>query len=82
MAGQAGLVGHITVGDGAIVTAQSGVSKSVPAGAIVSGYPARPFEVTQKAHAYVHNLPKLFDTIKELKKKIEELENKLKDRNG
>jgi len=82
LAGQAGLVGHITVGDGAIVTAQSGVSKSVPAGAIVSGYPARPFQENQKSHAYVHNLPKMFDLIKELKKRIEELEAKLKDKAG
>lgn len=76
LAGQAGLVGHITIGDGAIVTAQSGVSKSIPAGAMFSGYPARPFNETQKSHAYVHNLPKFFDLVKELKKKIEELENK------
>ncbi|MFA4989356.1 MAG: UDP-3-O-(3-hydroxymyristoyl)glucosamine N-acyltransferase [Candidatus Omnitrophota bacterium] len=77
LAGQAGLVGHITVGDNAIVTAQSGVSKSIPAGAMFSGYPARPFQENQRAHAYVHNLPKLFDTVKELKKKIEELKAKL-----
>jgi len=80
LAGQAGLVGHITVGDNAIVTAQSGVSKSIPAGAIVSGYPARPFQENQKSHAYVHSLPKMFDLVKELKKKIAELENKLKDK--
>jgi len=79
LAGQAGLVGHIVIGDGAIVTAQSGVSKSIPAGAMFSGYPARPFNETQKSHAYVHNLPKLFDLVKELKAKIEGLENKLKD---
>lgn len=82
LAGQAGLVGHITVGDNAVVTAQSGVSKSIPAGAIFSGYPARPFQENQKSHAYVHNLPKLFDTVKELKKKIEELEKKLKDKDS
>ncbi|MCX5696015.1 MAG: UDP-3-O-(3-hydroxymyristoyl)glucosamine N-acyltransferase [Candidatus Omnitrophica bacterium] len=80
LAGQAGLVGHITVGDGAIVTAQSGVSKSIPAGAMFSGYPARPFLENQKAHAYVHNLPKMFDLLKELKKKIEDFETKLKDK--
>ncbi len=79
LAGQAGLVGHISVGDNAIVTAQSGVSKSIPAGAMFSGYPARPFHENQKAHAYVHNLPKLFDLVKELKKKIEDLEGKLKN---
>ena len=76
LAGQAGLVGHITVGDNAIVTAQSGVSKSIPAGAMFAGYPARPFLENQKSHAHVHNLPKMFDLVKELKKKIEELEKK------
>ena len=80
LAGQAGLVGHITVGDNAIVTAQSGVSKSIPAGAMFAGYPARPFLENQKAHAYVHNLPKMFDLVKDLKKKIEDLENKLKEK--
>lgn len=80
LAGQAGLVGHITVGDGAIVTAQSGVSKSVPANTMVSGYPARPFNVTQKVNACAQNLPKLFDLVKELKAKIEELEKRLKDK--
>ena len=78
LAGQVGLVGHISVGDGAIVTAQSGVSKSVPANTMFAGYPARPFNETRKADACVHNLPKLFDLVKELKKKIEELEAKLK----
>ncbi len=77
LAGQAGLVGHITVGNNAIVTAQSGVSKSVPADTMVSGYPARPFMTTQRVNASLQNLPKLFDLVRELKKKIEELETKL-----
>jgi UDP-3-O-[3-hydroxymyristoyl] glucosamine N-acyltransferase len=80
LAGQAGLVGHITVGDKARVTAKSGVIKSIPAGAMFAGYPARPFLENQKSHAHVHNLPKMFDLVKELKKKIESLENKLKEK--
>ncbi|MDD5109246.1 MAG: UDP-3-O-(3-hydroxymyristoyl)glucosamine N-acyltransferase [Candidatus Omnitrophica bacterium] len=78
LGGQAGLVGHITVGDNAIVTAQTGVAKSVPANTMVSGYPARPFMTTQRANASLQNLPKLFDLVKELKKKIEELEARIK----
>ncbi len=78
LGGQAGLVGHINIGDNAIVTAQSGVAKSVPADTMVSGYPARPFMTTQRANASLQNLPKLFDLVKELKKRIEELEAKLK----
>ena len=78
LAGQAGLVGHITIGDNAIVTAQSGVAKSVPADIMVSGYPARPFMTTQRVNASLQNLPKLFELVKELKKKVEELEARLK----
>jgi UDP-3-O-[3-hydroxymyristoyl] glucosamine N-acyltransferase len=77
LGGQVGLVGHINIGDNAIVTAQSGVAKSVPANTMVSGYPARPFMTTQRANASLQNLPKLFDLVKELKKKIEELEARL-----
>ncbi|MFA5199564.1 MAG: UDP-3-O-(3-hydroxymyristoyl)glucosamine N-acyltransferase [Candidatus Omnitrophota bacterium] len=78
LGGQAGLVGHINIGDNAIVTAQSGVAKSVPADTMVSGYPARPYMTTQRVNASLQNLPKLFDLVKELKKKIESLEEKLK----
>lgn len=77
LGGQAGLVGHISVGDNAIVTAQTGVAKSVPAGTMVSGYPARPFMTTQRANASLQNLPKLSELVKELKKRIEELESRL-----
>lgn len=80
LAGQAGLVGHITIGDGAVVAAQGGVTKSVPAGVMVSGYPARPHDKAIKVNACVQNLPKLYETVQELKKKIEELELKLKNR--
>jgi len=77
LAGQAGLVGHITIGDNVIVTGQSGVAKSVPADTMVSGYPARPFMTTQRVNASLQNLPKLLDLVRELKKKVEELEARL-----
>lgn len=78
LAGQAGLVGHISVGDGAIVAAQAGVTKSVPANTLVSGYPAKPHNTAKKVNACVQNLPKLYEMVSQLKKKIEELEAKLK----
>jgi UDP-3-O-[3-hydroxymyristoyl] glucosamine N-acyltransferase len=76
IAGQAGLVGHITIGDGAVLAAQAGITKSVPPNTMVSGYPARPHEKAKVINACVQNLPKLYEELKELKKKIEELENK------
>jgi UDP-3-O-[3-hydroxymyristoyl] glucosamine N-acyltransferase len=78
IAGQAGLVGHITIGDRSIVMAQSGVSKSVPADTMVWGYPAKPQNVAKRVNACVQNLPKLYETIAELKKRVEDLEVKLK----
>ncbi len=76
LAGQAGLVGHITIGDGAVVAAQAGVTKSVPANTLVSGYPAKPHNIARRVNACVQNLPKLYETVTLLKKKIEELESR------
>lgn len=80
LAGQAGLVGHITVGDGAVVAAQAGVTKSVPPKAFVSGYPAKPHETAKRVNACVQNLPRLYNTIAELKKRIEELEKQVNNK--
>jgi UDP-3-O-[3-hydroxymyristoyl] glucosamine N-acyltransferase len=82
LAGQAGLVGHIHVGDGAIVAAQAGVAKDVPARTMVSGYPAKPHPIALRINACVQNLPRLYETVAGLKKKIAELEGRLKDKNG
>lgn len=78
LAGQVGLVGHIKIGDNSIVMAQSGVSKTVPENTTMWGYPAKPVNVAKQVNACVQNLPRLYETIKELKKKIEDLEARLK----
>ena len=78
LAGQVGVVGHISIGDNAIAMAQSGVNKSIPAGTTVWGYPAKPAETARKVNACVQNLPRLYDAVSELKKKIAELEAKAK----
>jgi len=80
IAGQAGLAGHISIGDGAVLAAQAGVTKSVPANTIVSGYPARPHDQAKRVNACIQNLPKLYEAVTRLKKKIEELELKLKNK--
>lgn len=80
LAGQAGLVGHINIGDNAVVMAQSGVSKSIPAGTAVWGYPAKPVGIAKRVNAAVQNLPKLYNSIAALKKRIEELEAKIKEK--
>ncbi len=72
--GQAGLIGHIRLGRGAQVGAQSGVSKSVPAGATVFGYPAAPIALFKRVHAYLQRLPQLFQRAKDLEERVERLE--------
>lgn len=76
LAGQAGVVGHLTIGDGAIVAAQSGVSKDIPPGRQVFGSPAQPAKDAYKAHAHVQRLDHYVSMIKDLKKRIEELEKR------
>lgn len=80
IAGQAGLVGHINIGDGAMCAAQAGVTKNVPPNTIVSGYPASEHTESRKLVAHVQRLPKLVALVHDLKKKIEELEDKIKEK--
>ena len=77
LAGQAGIAGHLTIGDGAIVSAKAGVSKSIPANTQVTGYPARPIDKMMEINAHMQLLPKYVQTIRELRKRIDELEKKL-----
>lgn len=74
IAGQAGIGGHINIGDGAIIAARAGVTKSVPAEAVVSGFPAHLHDKAKQVYACVQNLPRLYEQVRELKKKIAELE--------
>lgn len=76
LAGQVGVVGHLSIGDGAIVTAQSGVSKSIKAGEQVFGSPCQPIKQAFRNNAHIQRLDQYVETIKDLKKRIEELEKK------
>ncbi|MFA5362462.1 MAG: UDP-3-O-(3-hydroxymyristoyl)glucosamine N-acyltransferase [Candidatus Omnitrophota bacterium] len=78
LAGQTGLVGHIELGDNVVVMAKSGVSKSVPENTTVWGSPAKPEKAAKEINACVHNLPRFYKTLTELKKRVEELESELK----
>ncbi len=74
LAGQAGLGGHITIGDNAMVGAQGGVTKSIPPGMQVSGYPAREHSMAKRLYAYIARLPDLFNRLKDLENKVKSLE--------
>jgi UDP-3-O-[3-hydroxymyristoyl] glucosamine N-acyltransferase len=70
LAGQAGLVGHITLGRGAKVGAQSGVSRDVPPGASVFGTPSLPVMLEQRITVLRNRLPELFKRVAALEDRL------------
>lgn len=74
LAGQAGVSGHLTIHENSIVYAQSGIGGDVAAGSRVSGSPAFAANVWLRAITAFPKLPELLKTVRELKKKIEQLE--------
>ena len=72
--GQAGIGGHITVGERATLAGQAGVTKDVPANTVVSGYPAREHSLAKRLYAHVAMLPELFRRVKELERRLREVE--------
>jgi UDP-3-O-[3-hydroxymyristoyl] glucosamine N-acyltransferase len=74
LAGQVGISGHLTIHQDAIVYAQSGIGHDVAAGARVSGSPAFAANVWLRAITAFPKLPELLKTVRELKKKVDQLE--------
>ena len=75
LAGQAGLVGHIEVGDQATVAAKAGVSKDVPAKAVFFGYPAEPLDEAKASIARVRRLPKLLERVRKLEAELQAMKD-------
>ncbi|MDQ5984389.1 MAG: UDP-3-O-acylglucosamine N-acyltransferase [Syntrophus sp. SKADARSKE-3] len=78
--GQAGLVGHIAIGNGTMIAARAGVHEDVPPGKIVSGAPHMPHREWLRMVAVMPKLPEIRRTVLSLTKRIEELENLLKEK--
>ncbi|MCD6308759.1 MAG: UDP-3-O-(3-hydroxymyristoyl)glucosamine N-acyltransferase [Candidatus Latescibacteria bacterium] len=77
--GQAGFAGHIEVGEGVFVAGRAGVTKDIPGGIVVSGYPAINHGEHLRIEASMKKAPELFKTVRTLEKRIEELERRLED---
>ena len=81
LAGQAGISGHLTIHDNAVVYAQAGIGGDVDPGAVVAGSPAFDAKEWRRAVTTFPNLPDLWKTVRELKKKVEELEQQARQSN-
>jgi UDP-3-O-[3-hydroxymyristoyl] glucosamine N-acyltransferase len=76
LAGQVGSSGHLTVHEGAIVYAQSGIGGDVEAGGRISGSPAFAAGEWLRAVTAFPKLPDLLKDLRQLKKRVDELERK------
>ena len=74
-AGQVGLVGHVEIADNVIIGAQSGVSKGIKNAGTYFGSPAKEIHTTLRLEGHIRSLPKYAEKLKELEKKIAQLES-------
>ncbi len=82
LAGQAGVSGHLTIHDNAVVYAQSGIGGDVAAGAAVSGSPAFDAAVWRRAITAFPRLPELLKTVRDLTKRVSELEKAAQEKHA
>jgi UDP-3-O-[3-hydroxymyristoyl] glucosamine N-acyltransferase len=76
LTGQVGVSGHLTIHDNAVVYAQSGIGGDVKEGSVVSGSPAFDARDWLRAVTAFQKLPDLVKTVRDLKKRLENLEGK------
>lgn len=82
IAGHAGAAGHLTLGEDSVVYAKSAVTKDMPPGSHLSGFPARPHKQELRIHAATRKLPELLPAFAKLQKRVVELEAKIRELEG
>jgi UDP-3-O-[3-hydroxymyristoyl] glucosamine N-acyltransferase len=82
LAGQVGSSGHLTVHEGAVVYAQSGIGGDVEKGGRISGSPAFAANEWLRAATAFQKLPELLKSVRELKKKVDELRQNVESNPG
>lgn len=65
---QVGITDHVRIGKGALLAGRSGATNDIPAGAVVSGFPARPHGEAKKALVLSARLPELYERIRRLER--------------
>ena len=79
MGGQAGITGHVELGDRIQIGAQSGVSKSLLKSGVYFGSPAMELKTALKRESYIRGLSEQIEKIKKLEEKIASLEQKISE---
>lgn len=71
LAEDVGLTNGITIGDRCIIGASAKVSRSWPAGSVLLGTPAQAMQDEKRQIVLIKKLPRLYETVRELKRKVE-----------
>lgn len=77
IAGQVGVVGHITTTDDVVVEAQSGLSKSIKVAGHYFGSPAKEHRTALRMEVAYRQLPELLRQVQLLQHQVQELKDKL-----
>lgn len=76
LAGQCGINGHIKVGNMVVVGGKAAVANDVPDGKRVMGMPAMDENIAKRMYVSLPKVPEMRKQIKDLEKRIAQLENK------
>jgi UDP-3-O-[3-hydroxymyristoyl] glucosamine N-acyltransferase len=77
-----GVSGHLTIHDGAVVYAQSGIGGDVEAGHMVSGSPAFEAREWLRAITAFPKLPEILRTIRQVQKRLASIDHAGRDAAG
>jgi UDP-3-O-[3-hydroxymyristoyl] glucosamine N-acyltransferase len=74
LAGQVGISGHITLGDGVVMSARSGASKSIDKPGNYGGTPAMLIDNYNRMSVHLRNIEKYVKELKELRTIVDKLQ--------
>jgi UDP-3-O-[3-hydroxymyristoyl] glucosamine N-acyltransferase len=80
LGGQVGVAGHLEIGAYTMVGAKSGVPGNLPANGMFSGIPTIPHREWLRSMGTVPKLPEIRKTLTSLEKRVQELEEKLAEK--
>ncbi len=78
--GQAAVAGHLTIGDNVMIGGRGGATNNVESNQVLSGLPLMPHKQWLRATMSLPKLPEMRKEMKQLKKRLDELEAQLTEK--